>query len=250
MQKVLSTMRKAIQKYNLIQDGDNIAIGVSGGKDSLCLLKALADFKKFGLYDFNLYAVTIDNYSGEISYDGLKKFCAEIGVPLHIEQTDINKIVFDIRQEKNPCSLCAKMRRGALNTVCQKLGCNKLALAHHKQDVVTTFFMSLLYEGRLGTMQPMSYMSKTGITLIRPLYLTEESKIIHASRNFPILKSICPANDNSKRKEIKDFVASIEQQFPGSRKRIENAILSPESYNLLSLNYTPTNKTQPTDRDD
>ncbi len=244
MQKVLSTMRKAIQKYNLIQDGDNIAVGVSGGKDSLVLLKALSDFKKFGLYNFNLYAVTIDNYSGEISYDGLKKFCTEINVPLHIEQTDINKIVFEIRKEKNPCSLCAKMRRGALNTVCQKLGCNKLALAHHKQDVVTTFFMSLLYEGRLSTMQPMSYMTQSGITLIRPLYLTEESKIIHASRNFPILKSICPANDNSKRKEIKEFVSSIEQQFPGSRKRIENAILSPESYNLLSLSYGMTNPTE------
>lgn len=239
MQKVLSTMRKAIEKYNLIEDGDNIAVGVSGGKDSLVLLKALADFKKFGLYNYNLYAITIDNYSGEISYDGLKKFCSEIDVPLHIEKTDINKVVFEIRKEKNPCSLCAKMRRGALNSVCQKLGCNKLALAHHKQDVVTTFFMSLIYEGRLATMQPMSYMSKTNITLIRPLFLTEESKIIHASREFPILKSICPANDNSKRKEIKDFVTQVEQQFPGARKRIENAILSPERYNLLSLTYQP-----------
>ncbi len=237
MQKVLSTMRKAIQKYNLIEDRDRIAVGVSGGKDSLVLLKALSDFKKFGLYNFDLYAVTIDNYSGEISYDGLKQFCDEIGVPLHIEKTDINKIVFDIRKEKNPCSLCAKMRRGALNTVCQKLGCNKLALAHHKQDVVTTFFMSLLFEGRLSTMQPMSYMSNSKITLIRPLFLTEESKIIHASKDFPILKSICPANYDSKRKDVKEFVSKIEQQFPGSRKRIENAILSPERYNLLSLNY-------------
>lgn len=243
MQKVLSTMRKAIEKYNLIKDGDNIAVGVSGGKDSLVLLKALADFKKFGLYNFNLYAITIDNYSGEISYDGLKKFCAEIDVPLHIEKTDINKIVFDIRKEKNPCSLCAKMRRGALNSVCQQLGCNKLALAHHKQDVVTTFFMSLLYEGRLSTMQPKSYMSQSKITLIRPLFLTEESKIIHASRNFPILKSICPANYNSKRKDIKEFVCEIEKSFPNSRKRIENAILSPDRYNLLSESYPDENET-------
>lgn len=245
MQKVLSTMRKAIQKYNLISDGDRIAVGVSGGKDSLVLLKALADFKKFGLFDFSIYAVTIDNYSGEISYDGLKKFCAEINVPLHIEQTDINKIVFDIRKEKNPCSLCAKMRRGALNTVCQKLGCNKLALAHHKQDVITTFFMSLLFEGRLSTMQPLSYMSNSKITLIRPLFLTEESKIIHASKEFPILKSICPANYNSKRKEIKDFITQIEQQFPGSKKRIDNAILTPESYNLLAKNYTSSPSENP-----
>ncbi len=233
MQKVLSTMRKAIEKYKLIQDGDKIAVGVSGGKDSLVLLKALNDFKKFGLYKFDIVAVTIDIYSGEVDYSNLKKFCDEIGVELYVEKTDIKHIVFDIRKESNPCSLCAKMRRGALNSVCNKLGCNKLALAHHLQDVVTTFFMSLFYEGRLSTMLPISYMSKTNITLIRPLYLTDESKIIHASRNMPILKSKCPANDNSKRKEIKELVARLEKEIPLSKKRIEHAILCSESYNLL-----------------
>lgn len=176
MQKVLSSMRKAIQKYNLIQNGDRIAVGVSGGKDSLVLLKALSDFRKFKLYDFEIFAVTIDIYSGEVSYDSLNKFCQEINVPLIVEKTDIKHIVFDIRKEKNPCSLCAKMRRGALNSVCKKLNCNKLALAHHLQDVVTTFFISLLYEGRLSTMLPKSYMSRADITLIRPLYLTDEKK--------------------------------------------------------------------------
>lgn len=233
MQKVLSTMRKAIEKYKLIQDGDKIAVGVSGGKDSLVLLKALNDFKKFGLYKFDIVAVTIDIYSGEVDYSNLKKFCDEIGVELYVEKTNIKHIVFDIRKESNPCSLCAKMRRGALNSVCNKLGCNKLALAHHLQDVVTTFFMSLFYEGRLSTMLPISYMSKTNITLIRPLYLTDESKIIHASRNMPILKSKCPANDNSKRKEIKELVARLEKEIPLSKKRIEHAILCSESYNLL-----------------
>lgn len=233
MQKVLSTMRKAIEKYKLIQDGDKIAVGVSGGKDSLVLLKALNDFKKFGLYKFDIVAVTIDIYSGEVDYSNLKKFCDEIGVELYVEKTDIKHIVFDIRKESNPCSLCAKMRRGALNSVCNKLGCNKLALAHHLQDVVTTFFMSLFYEGRLSTMLPISYMSKTNITLIRPLYLTDESKIIHASRNMPILKSKCPANNNSKRKEIKELVARLEKEIPLSKKRIEHAILCSESYNLL-----------------
>lgn len=226
-------MRKAIQKYDLIQDGDRIAVGVSGGKDSLVLLKALSDFKKFKLYDFEIFAVTIDIYSGEVSYDKLKKFCSEINVPLTIEKTDIKHIVFDIRKEKNPCSLCAKMRRGALNSVCKKLNCNKLALAHHLQDVVTTFFISLLYEGRLSTMLPKSYMSRAGITLIRPLYLTDEKKIINCSKNYPILKSQCPANDNSKRKEITDFIKQLDKQFPLSKKRIETAILSDESYNLL-----------------
>lgn len=242
MQKVLSAMRKAIQKYNLIQNGDKIAVGVSGGKDSLVLLKALLDFKKFNLYDYELYAVTIDIYSGEVDYSRLKEFCDNLNVPLIIEKTDIKHIVFDIRHEKNPCSLCAKMRRGALNSVCNRLGCNKLALAHHLQDVTTTFFMSLLYEGRLATMLPISYMSKSNITLIRPLYLTEENKIISASANMPILKSICPANDDSKRKEIKEFVHNLHKKFPQSKKRIETAILTPENYNLLnSINMNDSN---------
>ena len=241
MQKVLSTMRKAIEKYKLIENGDKIAIGVSGGKDSLVLLKALKDFQKFNTIQYDIVAVTIDNYSRKEDYSGLKNFCNEIGVELHIEQTDIYDIVFNLRKEKNPCSLCAKMRRGALNSACKKLGCNKLALAHHKQDVITTFFMSLLYEGRLSTMLPYSYMSNSEITLIRPLYLTEESKIINASKNMPILKSKCPADKDSKRKEIKDFITQIEKDFVGSKKRIENAVLSPESYNLLNLVY-PYNK--------
>jgi len=235
MQKVLSTMRKAIEKYKLIENGDKIAVGVSGGKDSLVLLKALSDFKKFNLFNFEIIAVNIDIYSGNADYSGLQKFCNDLGVELVIEKTDIQHIVFDLRKEKNPCSLCAKMRRGALNSVCNRLGCNKLALAHHLQDVVTTFFMSLFYEGRLSTMLPKSYMSQTNITLIRPLYLTEENKIINASKNMPILKSKCPADQDSKRKEIKDLVAKLEKEIPDSKKRIEHAILSPESYNLLNL---------------
>ena len=233
MQKVLSTMRKAIEKYSLIENGDKIAVGVSGGKDSLVMLKALKDFQKFGLFDFEIIAVNIDIYNSKEDYSGLKKFCEELGVELHIEQTDIQNIVFNLRQEKNPCSLCAKMRRGALNSVCNKLGCNKLALAHHLQDVTTTFFLSLFYEGRLSTMLPKSYMSNSDITLIRPLYLTEESKIINASKNMPILKSKCPADQDSKRKEMKEMIAKIHKEIPDSKKRIEHAILSDESYNLL-----------------
>lgn len=233
MQKVLSTMRKAIEKYSLISDGDKIAVGVSGGKDSLVLLKALNDFKKFNLYNFEIVAVTIDIYSGKENYSALKDFCNNLGVELHIEQTDIQDVVFNVRKEKNPCSLCAKMRRGALNSLCNKLGCNKLALAHHLQDVVTTFFLSLFYEGRLSTMLPKSYMSNSKITLIRPLYLTEEHKIVNASKNMPILKSKCPADQDSKRKDMKELIARLQQEIPDSKKRIEHAILCSESYNLL-----------------
>lgn len=233
MQKVLSSMRKAIEKYSLIQDGDKIAIGVSGGKDSLVLLKAMQNFKKFNLYNFEIVAVTIDIYNGKENYEKLKKFCNDLGVELYIEQTDIQNIVFNLRKEKNPCSLCAKMRRGALNSICNKLGCNKLALAHHLQDVTTTFFLSLFYEGRLSTMLPKSYMSNSNITLIRPLYLTEESKIISASKSFPILKSKCPADQDSKRKDMKELIAKLHKEIPDCKKRIEHAILSDESYNLL-----------------
>lgn len=234
MQKVLSTMRKAIEKYSLIENGDKIAVGVSGGKDSLVMLKALKDFQKFGLYNYEIIAVNIDIYNNKEDYSGLKKFCADLGVELFIEQTDIQNIVFNVREEKNPCSLCAKMRRGALNSVCNKLGCNKLALAHHLQDVTTTFFLSLFYEGRLSTMLPRTYMSNSNITLIRPLYLTEECKIINASKAMPILKSKCPADQDSKRKEMKEFIAKIHKEIPDSKKRIEHAILEPESYNLLN----------------
>ena len=237
MQKVLSTMRKAIEKYNLIENGDKIAVGVSGGKDSLVMLKALNDFKKFNLYTFDIVAVNIDIYSGNADYSGIQKFCDDLGVELYIEKTDIQHIVFDLRKEKNPCSLCAKMRRGALNSVCNKLGCNKLALAHHLQDVTTTFFMSLLYEGRLSTMMPKSYMSNSNITLIRPLFLTPEQRIITASKDMPILKSKCPADQDSKRKDIKEYVLKLEKEFPDCKKRIEHAILSPESYNLLNKNF-------------
>ena len=233
MQKVLSTMRKAIEKYSLIENGDKIAVGVSGGKDSLVMLQALNDFKKFNLYNFEIVAVTIDIYSGEVDYTNLKNFCNDLGVELYIEKTDIKHVVFDLRKESNPCSLCAKMRRGALNSVCQKLGCNKLALAHHLQDVTTTFFMSLFYEGRLSTMLPKTYMSNSKITLIRPLYLTEESKIINASKNMPILKSKCPADQDSKRKEIKELIARLHKEIPDCKKRIETAILNDDGYNLL-----------------
>lgn len=236
MQKVLSSMRKAVEKFNLIENGDKIAVGVSGGKDSLVLLKALCDFKKFGIYNYEITAVIIDIYSGTENYEHLKSFCQELGVNLHIEQTDIQNIVFNIRKEKNPCSLCAKMRRGALAAVCNKLGCNKLALGHHLQDITTTFIMSLLYEGRLSTMQPKAYMSNTNVTVIRPLYLTEEQRIITASQNMPILKSKCPADKDSKREEIKNLIEQLDKQIPQAKKRIESAILSPESYNLLKPN--------------
>lgn len=233
MQKILSTMRKAVERYKLIENGDKIAVGLSGGKDSLILLKALKMFQRFGLYDYELMAVTVDIYSGKEDYSHLQKFCDELNVPYVIEKTDIHDVVFNERKEKNPCSLCAKMRRGALNGVAIKYGCNKIALGHHLQDVIETFFLSLLYEGRLSTMKPKSYMSNSKITLIRPLFLTHEKTIRAISKDFPVKKSKCPADTNSKRQEIEKLIENINVLIPDSKKRIETAIIDSDNYNLL-----------------
>ena len=233
MQKILSTMRKAVERYNLIEDGDKIAVGLSGGKDSLILLKALKMFQRFNIYNYEIIAVTIDIYSGKEDYSHLKSFCDELGVELIVENTDIHEVVFNERKEKNPCSLCAKMRRGALNSVASKYGCNKIALGHHLQDVIETFFLSLLYEGRLSTMKPRSYMSNSKMTLIRPLFLTHERTIKAVSKDFPVKKSRCPADKDSKRQDIEKLIDNINTLIPDSKKRIESAIISTDSYNLL-----------------
>ena len=233
MQKILSTMRKAVERYKLIENGDKIAVGLSGGKDSLVLLKALKMFQRFGVYEYDIVAVTVDIYSGKEDYSHLQKFCDELGVELIVEKTDISQIVFEERKEKNPCSLCAKMRRGALNSVAGRLGCNKIALGHHLQDVIETFFLSLLYEGRLSTMKPKSYMSNSQMTLIRPLFLTHEKSIKAISKDFPVKKSRCPADKNSKRQDVEKLIEHINALIPDSKKRIESAIISVDSYNML-----------------
>lgn len=233
MQRILSTLRKAVEKYHLIDENDKIAVGLSGGKDSLVLLKALKMYQRFSPVHFDLVAIAVDIYSGREDYSHLKNFCDELGVEFVIEKTDIHDVVFEIRQESNPCSLCAKMRRGALNSACNRLGCNKLALGHHLQDVIETFFLSLLYEGRLSTMKPKSFMSKAKVTLIRPLYLTSEKTIKTVSKDFPVKKSICPADKDSKRQDVEKLIDDINKIIPNSKKRIETAILDAENYNLL-----------------
>ena len=233
MQKILSEMRKAIEKFGLIENGDKIAVGLSGGKDSLVLLKALQMFKRFGGYDFEVIGVTVDIYSGEEDYSHLQKFCDELGVEFVVEKTDIHKVVFVERREKNPCSLCAKMRRGALNSVAKRCGCNKIALGHHLQDVIETFFLSLLYEGRLSTMKPKSYMSNSQITLIRPLFLTHESSIVAVSKDLPVKKSKCSADKNSRRQDVEKLINDINMVIPESKKRIETAVLNIDGYNML-----------------
>lgn len=235
MRKIVSGMTKAIKKFNMIENGDKVAVGLSGGKDSLALLSALSAFKKFSGENFELIAITIDQTGGKENFDGLKKFCESLQIPLFVEKTDIFEVVFDERKEKNPCSLCAKMRRGTLNSKAKSLGCNKVALAHHCDDLMETFFLSLFFEGRLSTFSPVTYLSNVDITAIRPLIYIGEEEIINATKDFPILKNVCPTNHKTKREEMKNLLKKLDKEFPNAKKQIKNAILNPERNNLINF---------------
>lgn len=233
MQNILSTLRKAIEEYDMIQDGDHVAVGLSGGKDSLVLLAGLAAFQKFSPKKFSLSAVTIDLGITKTDYTPLKDYVASLGVDYHIVETEIGSILFDIRKEKNPCSLCSKMRRGALNTKITELGCNKLALGHHSDDLVETFFLSLIYEGRLSTFAPKSYMDRSKITLIRPLLYTQEKNIAAFAKDLPVTKNPCPANHETQREYMKNLIKGITNDIPFAKDRMFSAIINPDRYNLF-----------------
>ena len=237
MQKVLSFLRRACDEYNLIEDGDKIAVGISGGKDSLVLLKALALFSRFSPKKFTLVAITIDMFGGKTDFSKISQLCEELQVEYHIVPSDIYEIIFEIRKESNPCSLCAKLRRGMLNTKAIELGCNKLALGHTADDVIHTFLLSLMYEGRLSTFLPKLYMDRTGMTVIRPLILTDEKHIISASKTLPVHKSLCPADKHTKREYVKDIIKHIQKETPFVKDKIFTALIHPERYNLFDRAY-------------
>ena len=236
-QKMLSGLRKGISEYNLISDGDKIAVGVSGGKDSVTLLKLLTEYKKFSPEKFELVAITVDLQFNKTPSDLslIEKFCKEEGIPFFVVKTDIAEIVFDARKESNPCALCSKMRKGALYDKAQSLGCNKVALGHHADDLTDTLMLSLFYEGRLSTFSPISYLDRTGLTLIRPMIMLKEVDITCYCRdyNLPIYKSNCPANKKTKREYVKDILSTISEQVPNVRQMIFTAITHPERYNLF-----------------
>ena len=237
MQKVLSHLRRAVEEYKLIEDGDKIAIGVSGGKDSLVLLKALANYAIFSPQKFSIVAITIDMFAGKSDFSQISKMCEELGVEYHIYPSDIYEIVFEERKESNPCSLCAKLRRGMLNTKAIELGCNKLALGHSADDVMHTFLLSLFFEGRLSTFLPKLYMDRTGMTVIRPLILTDEKYIKSVAKNLPVQKSLCPVDKLTKREYVKDVIKDIQKEIPFVKDRIFSAITHPERYNLFDRAY-------------
>lgn len=232
MQRILSALRKACEEYNLIEDGDKIAVGLSGGKDSLTLLYALSLYQKYFDKKFSLEAIAIDLSGGKNDYSEIKKFCDKINVNLTIVPSNIFEVVFDIRKEKNPCSLCANMRRGALNSTAKSLGCNKVALGHHKDDMIETFLISLFFEGRLSTFKPKSYLTNTGLYVIRPLIYCDEKEIVRVSKDFPILFNICPADKHTERENAKGILNELNTLYPDSKEKIFNAIIHKERYNL------------------
>ncbi|MDR0903500.1 MAG: tRNA 2-thiocytidine(32) synthetase TtcA [Ruminococcus sp.] len=248
MQKILGYMRRAITDYNLLADGDKIAVGVSGGKDSLVLLRGLYLLKRFIGFDYELIAITADmRFGGKPGdFSGVAEFCEKMNIPYNIIPTDIAEIVFDIRKEKNPCSLCAKMRRGILHEAAKSVGCNKIALGHSFDDAVETFVMNLFMEGRLGCFSPKSYLSRRDLTLIRPLVFAPEKEVKRAAykNNFPIVKSPCPEDKHTKREEIKNFLAEREKEDKGFTERIFGAMRKADIDRWAGKTYDKTVNTE------
>ena len=226
LQQLLSYVRRAIDDYEMIQDGDKIAIGISGGKDSLTLLYALHGLKRFYPKEFQIYAVTVDLGFGNLNLEKIKELCASLNVEYQIIHTDIAKIVFDDRKESNPCALCAKMRKGALNEAIKAAGCNKVAYAHHKDDVVETMLMSLIFEGRFHTFSPVTYLDRMDLTVIRPMIYMKEADVIGFinKHTVPVVKSPCPADGHTKREYAKELLQKLNYENPGVKERMFTAI--------------------------
>ena len=225
MQKLMGLVRRCVEDYHMIEDGDKIAVGVSGGKDSLVLLELLAALRGYHNKSFSLCAITIDMGLG-MDYSGIAEMCRRLEVPYTVIKTEIGPIVFDYRKEKNPCSMCSKMRRGALNQALLDLGCNKLALGHHFDDAVETFLMSLLYEGRISCFQPVTHLDRTGVTQIRPmLYIHEKTVDSFAKRmDLPVLLNRCPVDKHTKREEVKELIYELVKTYPDLKERIFGAM--------------------------
>ncbi len=228
MQKILGHMRRAIEEFDLIKDGDRIAVGISGGKDSLVLLVGLCMLKRFIGIDYELVAVTLDPQFNNIEtdYSEVEELCEKYGVLYVIKRTNIGEIVFDIRKESHPCSLCARMRRGALHDIAKENNCNKIALGHHYNDVVETFMMNLFIEGRIGCFAPKSYLSRKDITMIRPLVFSPEYDIKRAceKNNIKTVKSVCTVDGKTKREEMKEYLREKEKSDKGFTYRMFGAL--------------------------
>lgn len=229
MQKILGYMRRAITTYDMIQNGDRIAVGVSGGKDSVALLTGLARLREFMGLQYELVAVTLDPCFDHVEqdYGPIQDLCDQYHIPYIVKRSEIGVIVFEKRQETNPCSLCARMRRGALHDISKEQGCNKIALGHHYNDAVETFMMNLFNEGRVGCFSPVTYLSRKDLTMIRPLVLAPERDIAGAVRRegLPIVKSTCPVDKHTNRQKTKEFLRGLEHEDHGITNRIFGAMV-------------------------
>ena len=228
LQRLLSFTRKAVDEYSLIQEGDHIAVGISGGKDSLTLLYALHGLKRFYPNHFELSAVTVDLGFENFDLSPVQRLCDELEVPYRIVPSDIYNILFKIREEENPCSLCAKMRKGALNQAVKEMGCNKVAYAHHKDDIIETMLLSLIFEGRFYSFSPKTYLDRMDLTVIRPLMFVDEADVIGFKKKYdlPVVKSGCPVDGYTKRQYAKELVRQLNREHPGAKERMFHAILN------------------------
>lgn len=228
LQQLLSYTRKAVDEYEMIETGDKIAVGISGGKDSLTLLYALHGLRRFYPKRFELEAITVDLGFEDFDLTGIRTLCNQMEVPYTIVKTEIAKIIFEERKESNPCSLCAKMRKGALNEAIKERGCNKVAYAHHKDDIVETMLMSLIYEGRFHSFSPRTYLDRMDLTVIRPMMFVDESEVIGFQHKYelPVAKSPCPADGYTKRQYVKELVAQLNRENPGVKERMFSAVLN------------------------
>ena len=228
MQKLLSYMRSACQQYEMIKEGDRIAVGVSGGKDSMALLAAMANLRIFYPEKFELVAITLDpRFGGEdADYSEIEELCKKLDVEYIIKRTQLAEVIFEIRKESNPCSLCARMRRGALHDAAKAAGCNKIALGHHLDDVAETFIMNLFNGGTLDCFMPVTYLSRKDIYMIRPMIFARESDCARVARkeNLPVVKSKCPADGTTERQEVKEFLSSLEKKYGNVREKILGAM--------------------------
>lgn len=246
MKKVLGYLRRASDEFDMIRPGDNIAVGISGGKDSMLLLYALYLCKKYWRRDFTIKAITVD-----LGYDGfdtssLRRFIEELGIEYLVEKTQISQIIFDVRKESSPCALCAKMRKGAFYRAAKREGCNKAAFAHHMDDLIETLLMSLLYEGRINTFAPITHLTRQDITLIRPFIYLPEKEIISAAKRYqiPVSKNPCPVDGQTKRQEVKELIKMLAHNNPLVKKNMLAAIRNQNNYNLwdkINVEYTPIN---------
>ena len=230
MNRILYLVRRCVEDYEMIAPNDRVAVGVSGGKDSLMLLTALAKLREFYPIPFTVEAITLDMGHADgrpgMDFSPVAKYCEELGVPYTLIPSEIHHIIFDVRKEKNPCSMCAKMRRGALHNAMKERGITKIALGHHYDDAVETLFMSLIFEGRLSCFQPVTWLDRMGITQIRPMLYCGEQMVRHTAQrlNLPVVENPCPANGNTKRQEIKELIYELNGRYPGLKSRAFGAM--------------------------